>query len=90
MRKLIQLGTSSTVVRILKQLLSEHGIPDVISYNNGPHYKFRKFFNLWIIKLVTSSLHYAILNPEVYTDNKEYYKKIWKRRNRFRNGSITS
>ena len=42
-------STSKTVIELMKQIFSEHGIPHVIRSDNGPHYNcysFTKFATL--------------------------------------------
>ena len=56
-------GQSNTnkVISLLKEMFSEHGIPEVLHSDNGPQYasvQFADFCTSWGISHETSSLHY--------------------------------
>ena len=60
-------GQSNTnkVVSLLKEMFSEHGIPEVLCSDNGPQYVSAQFTNFcisWGISHETSSLHYPQSN----------------------------
>ena len=60
-------GQSNTnkVISLLKEMFSEHGIPEVLHSDNGPQYasvQFTDFCMSWGISHETSSLHYPQSN----------------------------
>ena len=60
-------GQSNTnkVISLLKEMFSEHGIPEVLHSDNGPQYaspQFADFCISWGISHKTSSLHYSQSN----------------------------
>ena len=58
-------STSKTVVELLKQIFSEHGIPKIIRSDNGPHYAgqaFKEFCQDYQFSHKTSSPHYPRSN----------------------------
>ena len=60
-------GQSNTVkvISLLKEIVSEHGIPKVLCSNNGPQYasaRFTEFCTSWGVTHETSSPHYLQLN----------------------------
>ena len=58
-------SNSSTVVKIMKQLFSEQGIPVVVRSDNGPHFAgqaFQEFARDLSFKHITSSPHYPRSN----------------------------
>ena len=60
-------GQSNTnkVISLLKEMFSEHGIPEVLHSDNGPQYasaQFNDFCISWGISHETSSLHYPQSN----------------------------
>ena len=64
-RKLGQNTSSSTVIRALKQILAEHGIPLKIISDNGPQFSaaiFKQFAEQWSFHHITSSPHYPKCN----------------------------
>jgi hypothetical protein len=57
-RKLPHHAPSSTIVRILKQIFGEFGIPEKMISDNGPHFvseAFRCFTDAWGIEHITTS-----------------------------------
>ncbi|XP_054769307.2 uncharacterized protein K02A2.6-like [Lytechinus pictus] len=64
-RKIRGSCTSSTVVRITKNIFSEQGIPLKIVSDNGPQFssrEYKSFTDQWNIQHVTSSPHYPQSN----------------------------
>ena len=58
-------SNANKVVSLLKEMFSEHGIPEVLHSDNGPHYVSAQFTNFcisWDISHKTSSLHYPQSN----------------------------
>ena len=58
-------SNANKVVLLLKEMFSEHGIPKVLSSDNGPQYVSAQFANFcisWGIAHETSSLHYLQSN----------------------------
>ena len=58
-------SNANKVVSLLKKMFSEHGIPKVLSSENGPQYVSTQFANFcisWGITHETSSLHYPQSN----------------------------
>ena len=58
-------SNSKTVVETMKQIFSEHGIPQVVRSDNGPHYdsqNFKVFAQQYGFIHVTSSPHYPRSN----------------------------
>ena len=58
-------STGKTVVGLTKCVLSEHGVPDVIISDNGPHYdcqSYKEFSNQWGFRHITSSPRYPQSN----------------------------
>ena len=58
-------NNTNKVVSLLKEMFSEHGIPDVLRSDNGPQYasvQFANFCTSWGISHQTSSLHYPQSN----------------------------
>ena len=56
---------ANKVVSLLKEMFSEHGIPEVLHSENGPQYASAQFANFcmsWGITHETSSLHYPQSN----------------------------
>ena len=57
--------TSNAVITILKEIFSEHGIPEIVISDNGRQYssgEFKMFANQWGFKHVTSSPHFPQSN----------------------------
>lgn len=64
-RKMPEICTSQAVITATKDILAEHGIPERIISDNGPHFsseKYKLFTECWSIKHVTSSPHYPQSN----------------------------
>ena len=58
-------SNANKVVSLLKEMFSEHGIPEVLHSDNGPQYasvQFADFCTSWGISHETSSLHYPQSN----------------------------
>jgi len=58
-------STSSTVINILKEIFSEHGCPEKVISDNGPHYSsqdFKNFAHRWNFEHSTSSPRYPQSN----------------------------
>ena len=58
-------SNANKVVSLLKEMFSEHGIPEVLHSDNGPQYasvQFANFCTSWGISQETSSLHYLQSN----------------------------
>ena len=58
-------SNANKVVSLLKEMFSEHGIPEVLRSDNGPQYasaQFTDFCIAWGISHETSSLHYLQSN----------------------------
>ena len=58
-------SNANKVVSLLKEMFSEHGIPEVLCSDNGPQYaspQFTDFCIAWGISHETSSLHYLQSN----------------------------
>ena len=58
-------SNANKVVSLLKEMFSEHGIPEVLCSDNGPQYvsvQFADFCTSWGISHETSSLHYLQSN----------------------------
>ena len=58
--KIKGLCTSNAVIAILKEIFSEHGIPEIVISDNGRQYssgEFKMFASQWGFKYVTSSPH---------------------------------
>ena len=58
-------SNANKVVSLLKEMFSEHGIPEVLGSNNGPQYvsaHFADFCISWGISHETSSPHYLQSN----------------------------
>ena len=58
-------SNANKVVSLLKEMFSEHGIPEVLRSDNGPQYasvQFADFCMSWGISHKTSSLHYLQSN----------------------------
>ena len=58
-------SNANKVISLLKEMFSEHGIPEVLHSNNGPQYasaQFADFCISWGISHKTSSLHYPQSN----------------------------
>ena len=58
-------SNANKVVSLLKEMFSEHGIPEVFCSDNGPQYasvQFANFCTSWGISHETSSLHYLQSN----------------------------
>ena len=58
-------STSKTVIELMKQIFSEHGIPHVVRSDNSPHYNcysFTEFAQRYGFKHVTSSPHFPSSN----------------------------
>ena len=58
-------SNANKVVSLLKEMFSEHGIPEVLCSDNGPQYasvQFADFCTSWGISHRTSSLHYLQSN----------------------------
>ena len=58
-------SNANKVVSLLKEMFSEHGIPEVLHSDNGPQYVSAQFANFciaWHISHETSSLHYPQSN----------------------------
>ena len=58
-------SNANKVVSLLKEMFSEHGIPEVLHSDNGPQYSSAQFTNFcmsWGITHETSSLHYPQSN----------------------------
>ena len=58
-------SNANKVVSLLKEMFSEHGIPEVLCSDNGPQYasaQFADFCISWSITHKTSSLHYPQSN----------------------------
>ena len=58
-------NNANKVVSLLKEMFSEHGIPEVLRSDNGPQYVSAQFANFcisWGITHETSSLHYPQSN----------------------------
>ena len=58
-------SNANKVVSLLKEMFSEHGIPKVLCFDNGPQYASAQFANFcisWGISHETSSLHYPQSN----------------------------
>ena len=58
-------SNESKVISLLKEMFSEHGIPEVLCSDNGPQYvsaQFADFCISWGISHETSSLHYPQSN----------------------------
>jgi len=64
-RKLTTYATSQSVINTLKEIFSEHGIPEKLITDNGPQYasyQFAQFTNQWNIQHITSSPRYPRSN----------------------------
>ncbi|XP_033122122.1 uncharacterized protein K02A2.6-like [Anneissia japonica] len=64
-KKIGKRSTSMAVIKMTKSLFSEHGIPNKVVSDNGPHFsstEFRQFVNKWGIEHVISSPHYPRSN----------------------------
>ena len=58
-------SNANKVISLLKEMFSEHGIPEVLCSDNGPQYASAQFANFcmsWGITHETSSLHYPQSN----------------------------
>ena len=58
-------SNANKVISLLKEMFSEHGIPEVLRSNNGPQYVSAQFANFciaWGISHEASSLHYLQSN----------------------------
>ena len=58
-------SNANKVISLLKEMFSEHGIPEVLCSDNGPQYasvQFADFCTSWGISHETSSLHYPQSN----------------------------
>jgi transposase InsO family protein len=58
-------SNSSTIINILKEIFSEHGCPERVVSDNGPHYSsqaFKSFAQSWNFEHVTSSPRYPQSN----------------------------
>ena len=74
-------STSKTVIELMKQIFSEHGIPHVIRSDNGPHYNcysFTKFAQQYGFKHVTSSPHFPSSNEFIESQVKTTKKTLKK------------
>ena len=74
-------STSKTVIELMKQIFSEHGIPHVVRSDNGPHYNcysFTEFPQQYGFKHVTSSPHFpsskGFIESQVKTTKKTLKK----------------
>lgn len=56
--------TASTVIKILKQIFSTHGIPKILRADNMPFnsFEFQNFAKIWKFEIVTSSPRYPRSN----------------------------
>lgn len=64
-RKMPEHCTSQAVITATKDILAEHGVPERIISDNGPHFsseKYKEFTTSWDIKHLTSSPHYPQSN----------------------------
>ena len=64
-RELPNNTTSATIVRLMKQIFSEHGVPQSIVSDNGPQFQsaiFKEFTQEWMIQHRTSSPRYPQSN----------------------------
>jgi len=64
-RKMPENCTSQAVINAIKDILSEHGVPERIVSDNAKHFdseKYRQFTESWSIKHCTSSPHYPRSN----------------------------
>lgn len=64
-RKMPENCSSQTVINATKEIIAEHGIPEKIISDNGPHYsseKYKQFTQEWSIKHITSSPHHPQSN----------------------------
>jgi hypothetical protein len=64
-RKMPENCTSQAVITATKDILAEHGVPERIISDNGPHFsaeKYKQFTDSWSIKHITSSPHYPQSN----------------------------
>ena len=80
-RKIPGKSTSKTVIELMKQIFSEHGIPHVIRSDNGPHYNcysFTKFAQQYGFKHVTSSPHFPSSNGFIESQVKTTKKTLKK------------
>ena len=67
-RKVPSPSSSLAVVKLLKQIFSEHGIPEKVVSDNGPHFSsqsFTEFSKSWGFEHATSSPHYPRSNGQV-------------------------
>ena len=74
-------STSETVIGLLKQIFSEHGVPQVVRSDNGPHYdshSFSKFSQQYGFKHVTSSPHFPSSNGFIESQVKTAKKTLKK------------
>ena len=58
-------SNANKVISLLKEMFSEHGIPEILCSDNGPQYasaQFGDFCISWGITHETSSLHYSQSN----------------------------
>ena len=58
-------SNANKVISLLKEMFSEHGIPEILHSDNGPQYvsaQFADFCMSWGITHETSSLHYPQSN----------------------------
>ena len=65
LKKLPDKCPSSTVVAIMKEVFAEHGIPNRLISDNGPHFQgnvFKQFTETWGFNHITSSPRYARSN----------------------------
>ena len=74
-------STSKTVIELMKQIFSEHGIPHVVRSDNGPHYhcySFTEFAQQYGFKHVTSSPHFPFSNGFIESQVKTTKKTLKK------------
>ena len=74
-------STSKTVIELMKQIFSEHGIPHVVWSDNGPHYNcysFTEFAQQYGFKHVTSSPHFPSSNGFIESPVKTTKKTLKK------------
>ena len=74
-------STSRTVIDIMKQIFSEHGVPRVVRSDNGPHFDaqaFKDSAGQYDFKHTTSSPHYAQSNGFIEAQVKTVKKTLLK------------
>ena len=86
-------NTSHSVIQVLKEQSSRHGIPDTVASDNGPQFssqEFHEFSLTWEFNHVTSSSHHPKSNDKAESSVKSNQTAVQESRTRWQRSLASS